>query len=77
MDIAERYAVTLPGPPGAHRPPEVVVVHATGELSAAGAPIYADDTGTFRVEVQAGVAKPLAAAPGPSRHTCLHATALP
>ncbi|MFF3006765.1 DUF6296 family protein [Kitasatospora sp. NPDC057940] len=76
MNITERYAVTLPGPPGAHRPPEVVVVHATGELTADGIPIYADDAGTFQVEIQGEVAKLLGAVSGPGHHTCLYATRL-
>ncbi|MFE5586107.1 DUF6296 family protein [Kitasatospora sp. NPDC056531] len=77
MDTPQRYAVTLPGTPGGHAPPEVVIVHATGERSADGAPVYADAAGTFRVEIRAGVALPLDAAPEAGRHTCLHATALP
>ncbi|GAA2974326.1 MULTISPECIES: DUF6296 family protein [unclassified Kitasatospora] len=76
MDTSERYAITMPGPPGAQRPPEIVVVHATGDRTSDGIPIYADDTGTFRVEIQAGTARPLDAATGPGRHTCLHATPL-
>ncbi|MFF2545126.1 DUF6296 family protein [Kitasatospora sp. NPDC058063] len=78
MDTAERYAITMPGPPGAHRPPEIVVVHATGDRTSDGVPIYADDTGTFRVEIQASVARPLdAATKGLGEHTCLQATPLP
>ncbi|ARF83310.1 hypothetical protein HS99_0018465 [Kitasatospora aureofaciens] len=77
MNMPARYAITLPGTPGGHAPPEVVVVHATGERTADGAPVYADEAGTFRVEIRAGAARPLDAAPGAGRHTCLHATALP
>ncbi|MGW4895690.1 DUF6296 family protein [Kitasatospora sp. NPDC004240] len=72
-----RYAVTLPGTPGAHAPPEVVIVHATGETTADGQPVFEDADGTFRVEITQGVARPLAAPPGPGRHTCLHAVPLP
>ncbi|MFD0278948.1 DUF6296 family protein [Kitasatospora sp. NPDC127111] len=77
MDTPRRYAVTLPGAPGGHAPPEVVVVHATGETSADGVPVYADAEGTFRVEISGEVARPLAVASGPGRHTCLHAVPLP
>ncbi|MFJ9448235.1 DUF6296 family protein [Kitasatospora sp. NPDC101235] len=77
MDTPVRYAVTLPGAPGGHAPPEVVVVHATGEWTAGGAPVYADEAGTLRVEIRADVARPLDAVPGAGRHTCLHATPLP
>ncbi|WP_354644782.1 DUF6296 family protein, partial [Kitasatospora camelliae] len=44
-----RFAVTLPRTPGRHAPPEVVIVHATGERAADGTPVYADSHGTFRV----------------------------
>ncbi|MFF2548827.1 DUF6296 family protein [Kitasatospora sp. NPDC058063] len=43
MDRPQRYAVTLPGPPGRHGPPEVVVVHLTGAYTAAGEPVYAGE----------------------------------
>ncbi|MFB8243336.1 DUF6296 family protein [Kitasatospora purpeofusca] len=77
MDGSRRYAVTLPGPPGRHGPPEVVIVHPTGELTAAGVPVYADEVGTFRVAIEGEAALPLTALPGPGSHTCLHAVPLP
>ncbi|MCU7826786.1 DUF6296 family protein [Kitasatospora sp. DSM 101779] len=77
MDRPRRYAVTLPGPPGRHGPPEVVVVHPTGAYTAAGAPVYADEAGAFRVAIEGEAARPLTAMPGPGRHTCLHAVPLP
>ncbi|WP_431676186.1 DUF6296 family protein [Kitasatospora sp. KL5] len=77
MDIPSRYAVTLPGVPGRHGPPEVVVVRATGEVTMQGEPVYADEAGTFRVEITGEVARPLAEPAGPGRHTCLHAVPLP
>ncbi|GAA2263113.1 MULTISPECIES: DUF6296 family protein [Kitasatospora] len=77
MDRPQRYAVTLPGPPGRHGPPEIVVVHLTGAYTAAGEPVYADDTGAFRVAIEGEVARPLTALPGPGRHACLHAVPLP
>lgn len=76
MDVSSRYAVTLPGVPGRHGPPEVAVVHATGEVTAAG-PVYADAAGTFRVEIIGDVARPLAEPDGSTQHTCLHAVPLP
>ncbi|PYC76640.1 hypothetical protein C7C46_21930 [Streptomyces tateyamensis] len=77
MESPRRYAVTLPGPPGRHVPPEVVVVHLTGEFTTAGEPVYADEAGAFRVAVAGEAARPLTALPGPGRHTCLHAVPLP
>ncbi|MFJ4672311.1 DUF6296 family protein [Kitasatospora purpeofusca] len=77
MDGTWRYAVTLPGPPGGHGPPQVLIVHATGELTAAGAAVFADGAGTFRVVIEGGAARPLAAPPGPGRHMCLHIVPLP
>ncbi|MGW2250227.1 DUF6296 family protein [Kitasatospora sp. NPDC001660] len=77
MGLPQRYAVTLPGTPGGHAPPEVVVVHATGETTADGVPVYADADSVFLVEIQDDVARPLDAVSGPGRHTCLHATPLP
>ncbi|MGW2254204.1 DUF6296 family protein [Kitasatospora sp. NPDC001660] len=77
MDVLPCYAITLPGPFGSHGPPEVVLVQPNGEVTADGHPVYADATGRLRVEIIGGVARPLIAGPGPGRHTCLHATALP
>ncbi|AUG76868.1 hypothetical protein CFP65_2005 [Kitasatospora sp. MMS16-BH015] len=76
MSNPSRYAVTLPGVPGTHAPPEVVIVHATGEMTANG-PVYADPPGTFRVEIAGETARPLAEPSGPGQHTCLHAVPLP
>ncbi|MFB7908352.1 DUF6296 family protein [Kitasatospora sp. NPDC056076] len=76
MDTPRRYAVTFPGPPGGHGPPQVVIVYPTGDLTPAGA-VYADEAGTLRVVIEGGAARPLAAPPGPGHHTCLHALPLP
>ncbi|WP_326846641.1 DUF6296 family protein [Streptomyces kaniharaensis] len=76
-DTPSRYAVTLPGVPGRHSPLEVVVVHATDEVTADGTPVYADKAGTLRVEIIGETARPLAEPTGQGRHTCLHATPLP
>ncbi|MER6300689.1 DUF6296 family protein [Kitasatospora sp. NPDC001539] len=76
-DTPSRYAVTLPGVPGRHNPLEVVVVHATDEVTADGTTVYADKAGTFRVEINGETARPLAEPTGQGRPTCLHATPLP
>ncbi|MFI6847731.1 DUF6296 family protein [Kitasatospora sp. NPDC050467] len=52
-----RYAVTLPGPPGAHRPPDVVVVRPNGETTTDGNPVSADVAGTLRAEILGEVAR--------------------
>ncbi|MFD8708180.1 DUF6296 family protein [Kitasatospora sp. NPDC059648] len=39
--------------------------------------MFADATGTFRVESADDIARPLAASAGPGQHTCLHAQPLP
>lgn len=77
MNAPSRYAVTLPGVPGRHGPPEVVIVHATGTVTADGTPVYADEAGTFQVEIIGAMARPLAEPAGPGQHTCLHAQPLP
>ncbi|MEV8100610.1 DUF6296 family protein [Kitasatospora sp. NPDC085879] len=65
MDRPSRYAVTMPGPPpGRHGPPEVVIVHATGEVTADGTPIYQDEAGAFRVAITGDVARPVSTATG-------------
>ncbi|MEV8099496.1 DUF6296 family protein [Kitasatospora sp. NPDC085879] len=71
-----RVAVTLPGTPGRHAPPEVVIVHATGERAADGTPVYADSRGTFRVAIVGTTARLLSEPGPPGRHTCLHASPL-
>ncbi|WP_030398341.1 DUF6296 family protein [Kitasatospora purpeofusca] len=77
MDTPWCYAITLPGPPGCHAPPQVIVVHATGETTRNGETVYADAAGTLRVTITRGVAEPIDAPAGPGRHTCLHAHPLP
>ncbi|MFB8201686.1 DUF6296 family protein [Kitasatospora purpeofusca] len=76
-DPPPRYAVTLPGTPGRHAPPEVVIVHATGGRTADGTPVYADSRGTLRVAIIGTTARLLSEPHGPIRHTCLHATPMP
>ncbi|MQS15943.1 hypothetical protein F7Q99_27730 [Streptomyces kaniharaensis] len=43
MDTPRRYAITLPRPPGAHPPPEIVIVYAAGETTTDGTPVYTDE----------------------------------
>ncbi|KIQ64654.1 hypothetical protein TR51_10565 [Kitasatospora griseola] len=77
MDRPSRYAVTLPGRPGRHGPPQVVVVRLTGEVTADGLAVYADESGTFRVEIDGEAARPLTGGTESGECTCLHAVALP
>ncbi|MFD4658805.1 DUF6296 family protein [Kitasatospora sp. NPDC058444] len=62
---------------GCQAPPEVIVVHATGETTRDGQPVFADAAGTFRVEIVADIARPLATIAGPGCHTILRALPLP
>ncbi|MGW2254803.1 DUF6296 family protein [Kitasatospora sp. NPDC001660] len=41
VDVPERYAVTLPGNPGGHAPPEVVIVHAVVSAAQSRVPRWA------------------------------------
>ena len=47
----QRYLVTLPGPVCGHAPQERVVVTLTSARGPGGHPVYADDTGELRVEI--------------------------
>ncbi|WP_035844556.1 DUF6296 family protein [Kitasatospora azatica] len=76
MDPVRRYAVSLPGPVGGHRPVTVVVVRWTPG-SVDGNSVYTDDSGEFRVTIDAaGVARLLDADTG-HQHQCLHAVPRP
>ncbi|WP_374223049.1 DUF6296 family protein [Streptomyces sp. FH025] len=66
MNTASRYAVTLPGVPGGHAPPEVIIVHASGETTRDGRPVFADSAGTLRVEITGEAARPLATPRAPA-----------
>ncbi|MFE0463742.1 DUF6296 family protein [Kitasatospora sp. NPDC058965] len=77
VDQPARYAITLPGPTGSHGPPEVVLVHATGETTGEGLPVYADEAGQLRVEIHDGVAQPVDVQPAEGRHTSWHAQPMP
>ncbi|MFI5533990.1 DUF6296 family protein [Kitasatospora sp. NPDC051853] len=74
MDAPTRYVITLPGLTGSHRPQEAVIVHATGETSEWGRPVFA--AGALRVDIAGGIAHVLATGAGPTGHTCLPATPL-
>ncbi|MGW7442002.1 DUF6296 family protein [Kitasatospora sp. NPDC054795] len=81
MAPIRRYGITLPGTPGRHGPPTVLVVHLTGDLTAEGLPVYADESGAFRVQIgDDHVAQPLPGADCPGggarQWQCLHAEPL-
>jgi hypothetical protein len=80
MLAMSRYAVTVPGPPGGHAPPELIVVHLTAEVGVDGEPVYADSSGRYRFHISGQVARliPGAAkgAKGRMCHRCLQAQPL-
>jgi len=49
--MGRRFALTLPGEPGAHADQDVVVVEDTGLTGPGGYPVYADATGIVRAEI--------------------------
>ncbi|WP_035839399.1 DUF6296 family protein [Kitasatospora azatica] len=76
MNPVKRYAVSLPGPIGAHAPARVVVVHRTAR-TASGAPVYINQDGDFKVTIdELGAAQLLDGDDG-AQCQCLHAVALP
>ncbi|PYC87394.1 hypothetical protein C7C46_04755 [Streptomyces tateyamensis] len=76
MDPARRYAVSLPGQVGSHRPSTVVIVHWTPR-TVGGRTVYADHTGTFQVTIDAdGVAAVVDGDVG-HQYQCLHTVPLP
>ncbi|MEV4557973.1 DUF6296 family protein [Kitasatospora sp. NPDC049285] len=77
MTPVERYAVTIPGAPGGHAPPRVVVVHHLRTTGPDGRPVYADESGTLVVYVSGGVAEPVGAPSGMTAHPCLQAHPVP
>ncbi|MFB7909895.1 DUF6296 family protein [Kitasatospora sp. NPDC056076] len=82
MALYRRYGITLPGTTGRHGPPTVLVVHLTGDVTAEGRPVYADESGDFRVQISDDfVAQPLADRDCPTggggQEQCLHAEPLP
>ncbi|MGW2367552.1 DUF6296 family protein [Streptomyces sp. NPDC001667] len=72
-----RYALTLPGPPGGHAPPTVVVVSLTETHGPNGGRVWADPTGEWRVQIISEAATVLAAPAGYAGHRCLHAVPMP
>ncbi|MEU9040675.1 MULTISPECIES: DUF6296 family protein [unclassified Kitasatospora] len=75
--LTRHYAVTLPGPIGAHAPPAVVVVHETHAVGPDGGLVWESADGGLRVEITGEVATVLAAPGVDSRHPCLPAVPLP
>ncbi|MFB7909852.1 DUF6296 family protein [Kitasatospora sp. NPDC056076] len=78
VDPVRRYAIALPGVPGAHARARTVVVHLTDELSPEREPIYQDTTGLFRFRISGTVAEVLSApAEYGTVHPCLEAVPMP
>ncbi|WP_441247557.1 DUF6296 family protein [Kitasatospora sp. McL0602] len=77
MAVNRRYAVTLPGPVGAHGPPTVVVMHLTDEAAPGGGHIWTDSGGEWRVRIEGEVATVITAPAGYDDHQPLHAVPLP
>lgn len=66
MSTIERYAVTLPPPPGEQSAPRVVAVERTRAAGPHGDPVYVDASGDLRVEIaEGGVARLLEGPAGP------------
>ncbi|MGF1431319.1 DUF6296 family protein [Kitasatospora sp. LaBMicrA B282] len=76
MEPVQRYAISLPGPVGGHRPATVVVVHWTPR-TLGGKAVYVDDSGGFQVSIDAGGVASLLDADEGHQHQCLHAVPLP
>ncbi|MFF3071908.1 DUF6296 family protein [Kitasatospora sp. NPDC057904] len=77
--LSRRYAVTLPGPVGAHGPPTVVVVYETEEVGPDGGSVWESTDGDLRVEIRGEVAAVVGTPPDgePRQDSCLHAVLLP
>ncbi|MER7757042.1 DUF6296 family protein [Kitasatospora sp. NPDC097643] len=75
--LNRRYAVTLPGPIGAHRPPQVVVVRVTEVVGPGGSLVWENAEGDLQVEITGEVATVLAAPASGPQHPCLYAVPLP
>ncbi|MGF1428273.1 DUF6296 family protein [Kitasatospora sp. LaBMicrA B282] len=76
MDPVQRYALSLPAPPGSDMPPQPVVVHWTPER-AAGLPVYQDTEGSTRAVIGPDHVARLLGADGTVRDHRLHAVQLP
>jgi uncharacterized protein DUF6296 len=77
MLATTRYAVTMPGAPGGHAPPEVIVVRITAETGPRGEPVYADASGRYRFSITGSTARLLpGAVKSRACHRCLHAVPL-
>ncbi|MCX4744531.1 DUF6296 family protein [Kitasatospora sp. NBC_01287] len=75
MEPVQRYAISMPGPVGGHRPATVVVVHWTPK-TVGGSAVYTDDAGDFKVSIDAGGVASLLNADEGHQHQCLHAVPL-
>ncbi|MFF7456603.1 DUF6296 family protein [Kitasatospora sp. NPDC008115] len=76
MPVHQRYAVTLPGRPGAHERPTVLPVHLSDGIAPGGG--QADGTGQWRLRIEGEVATVLSApADYDGRLPCLEAVPMP
>ncbi|RKE05174.1 DUF6296 family protein [Streptomyces sp. TLI_171] len=74
---AERYIVTLPGVPGAHREAETVTVSRLGRLGPNGLDLYTDAGNSLTVEITHETARPVPGTGADDLPPVLHAHPLP
>ncbi|MBV6702967.1 DUF6296 family protein [Kitasatospora aureofaciens] len=78
MSVHRRYAVTLPGPVGAHARPTVLLVHLSEDVAPGGGHVWTDASGQWRMRIDGEVATVLSApAAYDGRHPCLDAVPMP
>ncbi|MGW3078290.1 DUF6296 family protein [Kitasatospora sp. NPDC001132] len=78
MPVHQRYAVTLPGPVGAHGRPLVLLVHLSNDVAPGGGHVWTDAAGQWRLRIEDEVATVLSApAEYVGHHPCLHAVPMP
>lgn len=77
MPVHRRYAVTLPGPVGAHARPTVLLVHLSDDVPPGGGYIWTDASGRWRVRIDGEVATVLSALPEWTGDHPLHAVRCP
>ncbi|MFF7454683.1 DUF6296 family protein [Kitasatospora sp. NPDC008115] len=78
MSVHQRYAVTLPGPVGAHERLTVLLVHLSDGIAPGGGHVWTDATGQWRLRIEGEVATVLSApADYDGRHPCLEAVPMP
>ncbi|MCG6494385.1 DUF6296 family protein [Kitasatospora sp. A2-31] len=78
MPVHRRYAVTLPGPVGAHARPTVLLVHLSDDIAPGGGHVWTDTTAQWRLHIEGEAATVLSApAEYTGGHPCLHAVPMP